>query len=71
MCVRKCRKTCSFALTGLSLQVVEEEQLVHRGAVQQPVRQSNGGSRPKGQNVATKDHFAGEYANRLPTAFGV
>lgn len=51
-------------LALLSLQVVKEEQLDHRGTVQQFIRQSNGGSRPEGQNVASTNHFAGKY---LPT----
>jgi hypothetical protein len=48
-------------LAPVSLQVVEEEQLDHRGTVQQLVRQSNGGCRPERQNVAAKNHFAGKY----------
>lgn len=60
---RKCRKTCcSFVLALPLLQVVKEERLVHRGAIQQPVRQSDGaGGRPEGKNVSSKDHFAGKY----------
>jgi len=61
------KTSCSFALDSPLLQVVEEERLVHRGAVQQPVRQSDGtGGRPEGQNVSSEDHFAGKYPS-IPT----
>lgn len=61
--MRKRRKTCSFSLTLLYLQVVKEEQLDDRRTIQQFIRQSNGGSRPKGQNVTSENYFAGKYYN--------